>query len=307
MDGLRLALLIAGIAVIAAVYYWTARRRRVQREAGDFDSFGAWTDTKLDPLSDHDSLSDQEELTETNPRLQQRALDLDPPEPGPDAAAKHGTPLPPALGALDAVARARDERSAPRLGSLDAVDAVDEAPPRVAPTAPARAAGTLPRTGKSAAGDRAPPREEPRRAPEPTVVLNVMAPEGERFAGPALRQALENAGLKPGDMQLYHFHDPARAAGSSSVFSALNAVKPGTLDPGEMDALLTPGVALVMRVSDLERPTEAFELLYGTASRIADELGGKLCDETRSTLTRQVLNHLREQIADAVRRRRLGG
>ena len=52
MDGLRLALIIAGIAVVAAVYFWSARRRRFDREAGDFDRFDAWTDDSADPLAD---------------------------------------------------------------------------------------------------------------------------------------------------------------------------------------------------------------------------------------------------------------
>jgi cell division protein ZipA len=143
--------------------------------------------------------------------------------------------------------------------------------------------------------------------PELTVVLNVMAPEGERFSGSALRQALENAGLKPGDMQLYHYRAEAQPPDGPAIFSALNAVKPGTLDPAQMDAMHTPGIALVLRLPGLERPGEAFELMHGAALQMAAELGGRLCDETRSTLTRQALNHVREQIADAVRRRRLGG
>jgi FtsZ-interacting cell division protein ZipA len=47
--------------------------------------------------------------------------------------------------------------------------------------------------------------------------------------------------------------------------------------------------------------------MHGAATSLAEELGGRLCDESRSTLTRQALNHIRERIAEAVRRRRLGG
>ena len=41
MDGLRLALIVVGVAVVAVVYFLTARRRRIDREAGRFDRFEA--------------------------------------------------------------------------------------------------------------------------------------------------------------------------------------------------------------------------------------------------------------------------
>lgn len=296
MDGLRLALIIAGIAVVAAVYFWTARRRRAQREAGEFDSFGAWTDAKLDPLSDRDA------QIQINPRARANALDTDASADDPNV-----------LQGLEAIARSPDDRAAPHLGQMDEVDepppAVTRQPPaRPTPPAPAPARAMPPRRASAPrAAARTPAPAEAGGGPDLTVVLNVMAPEGERFSGLALRQALDNAGLEPGDMQLYHYRAQAQPADAPPIFSALNAVKPGTLDPAEMDALHTPGVALVLRLPGLERPSEAFELMHGVAVQMAAELGGRLCDETRSTLTRQALNHVREQIADAVRRRRLGG
>ena len=76
MDGLRLALIITGILVVAGVYWWTARRRRIEREAGDFDRFDAWTDDSLDPLADApvpDSPFDEtESITVPNPQLASR-------------------------------------------------------------------------------------------------------------------------------------------------------------------------------------------------------------------------------------------
>ena len=61
-----------------------------------------------------------------------------------------------------------------------------------------------------------------------------------------------------------------------------------------------------MRLPGPERPAEAFELMHGVATHMAEELGGRLCDESRSTLTGQALNHIRERIADLSRRQRAG-
>lgn len=294
MDGLRLALIVAGIAVVVAVYLWSARRRRVQREAGEFDSLGAWTDARLDPLVDRD------ERTLTNLRLHADGPQAQAPDRGAGPRSASGLDDPDAQQDLEAIARTPDPRAAPRLGDLDAGAAPP--PARPAPAARERTAIRAPRPGAREA-----PRDQRGVDADLTVVLNVMAPEGERFAGPALRQALHNAGLAPGEMRLYHYRAEAQPADAPPVFSALNAVKPGTLDPAEMEALHTPGLALVLRASGLERPGEAFELMHGAATSLAEELGGRLCDESRSTLTRQALNHIRERIADAVRRRRLGG
>jgi cell division protein ZipA len=299
MDGLRLALIVAGIAVVVAVYLWTARRRRVQREAGEFDNLGAWTDARLDPLVDRD------ERTLINPRLHADG----PQAPDRDAGARSASGLDDldAQQDLEAIARSPDRRAAPRLGDLDA----GAAPPAARPTPAAARRAPAARDSAAIRGPRPGAREAPRDQrgvdADLTVVLTVMAPEGERFAGPALRQALHNAGLAPGAMQLYHYRVEAQPADAPPVFSALNAVKPGTLDPAEMEALHTPGIALVLRASGLERPGEAFELMHGAATSLAEELRGRLCDESRSTLTRQALNHIRERIAEAVRRRRLGG
>jgi cell division protein ZipA len=139
------------------------------------------------------------------------------------------------------------------------------------------------------------------------VVLNVMAPIGQTFDGPPLRDALENAGLRAGDMQLYHYRAEGQPPDSQPIFSALNVIKPGTLPPQAFEGMRTPGVALVLRLPGPERPREAFELMYGTATGIAQELGGRLCDDTRSSLTGQALNHLRERIAELARRQRAGG
>jgi cell division protein ZipA len=129
------------------------------------------------------------------------------------------------------------------------------------------------------------------------VVLNVMARAGQTFAGPSLKLALEGAGLKPGDMQLYHYRAETQADDTPPIFSALNAVKPGTLDVNAFDDMRTPGIALILRTPELERPSESFELMLVAARRMAGELDGQVCDDSRSTLTGQALNHLRERIA----------
>lgn len=433
MDGLRLALIVVGVAVVVAVYLWTVRRQRAERDAGEFHRYDAWPEDSADPLVDADPLFDADDLTQPNPRRDalpdpdevapadrggagargHSVVDPDeltqpnprgrvPPrgvvdpdeltQPNPlrrappagavkpdvaadgggatvggtgtapegaaggararpsagtpepraragDAGAKAGPRAPdvpgaaararsePRLGPLDEVQPAPDSRRAPSAGVAAGAASDTRREPRadvrggarqnVAPRGGAREniaprsgvrENVTPRSGASTAGGKPDGYPEPAPAEaELVVVLNVMAPHGQQFEGAALRDALEGAGLRAGEMQLYHYRAEAQPADAPPVFSALNAVKPGTLDPTELEHMATPGVALVLRLPGLERPVEAFELMHSTAQALATALGGRICDQTRSALTKQVLNHMRETIAEHVRRGRVGG
>jgi len=380
LDGLRFALIVLGIVVVAAVYFWTARRRRLEREAGDFDRFDAWTDDDLDPLSpsaaarssshgdDRDVFEDaddnSDDLTQRNFRLPANSTSLArngshevadaesvaPLEPAADAeisADYHpGNDAEPALREqrsapapgvadtasgvaedappeaivaldegeviedLEAIANSLDVRAEPSLGALDDMEFNDSPSTRsVSPSAPrkesASAEGLEP--GNTDARTSSERKSEDAAAPEMVVVLNVMARAEQTFDGLSLQAALEGAGLKSGDMQLYHYRAETQSEDTPPIFSALNAVRPGTLDVSEFDGMHTPGIALVLRVPGLERPSESFELMLVAARRIAAELDGQVCDDTRSTLTGQALNHMRERIAAVAFRARPGG
>ena len=144
--------------------------------------------------------------------------------------------------------------------------------------------------------------------PEPetlVVVLTVLARKGRYLAGDALRGALEAHGLRYGEGRIFHCYASGQPLGAGPLFSAVNIVEPGVFDPDTIDSMRTPGVGLFMRLPGPKDPAEAFAKMVETARRLADALDAQVCDETRSSLTAQALNHLREQIADYGRRRLL--
>ena len=145
---------------------------------------------------------------------------------------------------------------------------------------------------------------EPAREPL-VVILTVLALPGERLDGAALRAALEAQALRHGEDRLFHLYPDAGPPGAGPLFSAVNAVEPGVFDLETMDSLRTPGIGLFMRLPGPEDPGAAFGDMIDTARELADALDAQLCDETRSRLTAQTINHLREQIADHGRRRLL--
>ena len=146
--------------------------------------------------------------------------------------------------------------------------------------------------------------EEPK--PETLVViLTVLASRGERIEGAALRAALEAQGLRHGDDRIFHRYPDAAPASVGPLFSAVNIVEPGVFELETMDSMRTPGIGLFMRLPGPKDPGDAFAKMVHAARELEKALEAQLCDETRSKLTAQTLNHLREQIADFGRRRLL--
>lgn len=145
------------------------------------------------------------------------------------------------------------------------------------------------------AGQPAPRRGHKQDAPDKVIVLNVMAPRGQHFVGPALVQAIEASGLSYGDgMQIFQYLEQG-----VPLFGLVNMVKPGVFDLATLDQLSTPGVSLFVQMpSDAASGLAAFERMLAVAQQLAATLGGELRDETRSVLTHSAIDHVRQQIAE---------
>ncbi|MFP4079634.1 MAG: cell division protein ZipA [Ectothiorhodospira sp.] len=130
---------------------------------------------------------------------------------------------------------------------------------------------------------------------EKILVLHVTAPEGEVFLGVDLEAALEELGMRFGDMDIYHLK-LSDGQQEHTLFSLANMVKPGTFDPEQMQAFTTPGVSLFLRLPGPCNPVESFEAMLTCADRLAEYLGGQVLDASRSTLTPQARQHTREEV-----------
>ena len=143
-------------------------------------------------------------------------------------------------------------------------------------------------------------------ASRPIVFLTLVARRG-RLPGHAILDAFEDEGFRPGPMQIYHYHghsepDPPVA------FGVANLVEPGVLEPDSLPGIETPGLVMFMGVADdVAGASRTLEAMIAAGRRLAHRLDATLCDETRSTLTAQAENHLRERVADIARRGRSGG
>ncbi len=276
MDTLRWILLFIGALVVVGVYVWSRRKA-----AAEEDVF-----VRAEP-----GVSDDE----TDP------LFAPPPSPPsrsvvPPAATPAGTaqPPPPAVAApVDEPDLESVHRELSSLQELLQAEARERRPAAVgAPSAPAAVAPRRPSV---------PP---PASAEEKIVALYVVAPPGQPFAGVAVAEALGQAGLRYDETHIYQRYADGSSSGTP-VFGVANLVEPGTLEPELLAGKGTPGLSLFLQLPGPMSPLRAFDVFAATAQQLAGQLGGELRDRSRSAVSRQSLEHLRDEVQQYERRLRL--
>jgi cell division protein ZipA len=140
--------------------------------------------------------------------------------------------------------------------------------------------------------------------PDKVVTLFVLAPGGVPFPGSFIMDAMSEARLEYGDMQIFHRHE-ADNAGQRTLFSVANIVEPGTFDPDAMESFSTPGLVLFLTLPGPFDAVRAFDAMVEAARSLANSLKGTVCDATRSVLTNQTIGHMREDIIDFQLRQRV--
>ena len=152
--------------------------------------------------------------------------------------------------------------------------------------------------------------EEPQRANNQTMqqqilVMHLMAPKGEMLSGQKLQESVLEVGFRYGEQKIFqrHLHED----GSGEVlFSMANLVNPGTFDLNTIDKMTTPGVTLFMALDDIDDPVAAFEVMTKSVDILAGTLNLSVLDETRSSMTRQTIDHYRQRARDVSFRRSQG-
>ncbi len=123
----------------------------------------------------------------------------------------------------------------------------------------------------------------PPEAERQIVSLRVLGTRGERIPGRLLRQALAATGFRHGPFGIFHVgHGDGRV-----LFSAASLVRPGVLDPENMDFQHFPGVNLFAVLPAPIAATELLELFCNTAYDLAGRIDGTVQDEGGAPLGMQ--------------------
>lgn len=146
-----------------------------------------------------------------------------------------------------------------------------------------------------------PPGKLPRGVEPEVFMLNVVSRSAEGFRGDDILQILLACDLRFGDMDFFHRHEFEAGRGAIQ-FSVADMMKPGVFDIDNMADLTTPGLVFFVTLPGPEDMMQAYDYMLETAQAVARNLTGDVLDESRSAMTRQSMEHNRQQIRELERR-----
>jgi cell division protein ZipA len=142
------------------------------------------------------------------------------------------------------------------------------------------------------------------KEPELTVVITVLAPTGKPFSGLRIKSVTNALDLTLGDEGVFErYLDPH--ARDKPVFGIAHLREPGTFSTDSIETIETPGLLMFMRLPGILDGVSALKRMVECAGELAHRLGGTLCDERRNKMTNQALIHLRTEVVELERRRRI--
>lgn len=275
MDNLRLILILVGLVVLAAI--WLLHRpdgparkpgasRREERRREPF--IGDDRDHQRD-----DETADHEQEAGRQP---------------------HQTTLPD-LGSAERTQELTDIRPAQDAGDAGGAEKEDS-PPGVPPEREWREAEPAAAAAKSRTTAGSP--DAPTDA-QMIVTLYVRARDERRISGLSLLDAAIKAGLRFGEMKIFHRRHRGAA---KPVFSMANITRPGSFDPAGWNLFETPGVTLFMTLPGPVSALDAWDAMLATGQRLAELLDADLMDDAQCLLTRQRIAQIREEMREFDRR-----
>ena len=266
-DFLRLILFLAGAALILGIYLFDRFKHRAERHWQHRDEQWdepepvneAWSEERSDPYWEEESAP----------------AAVEPPE---------------RFEATPAEDRSVDEDLA-RLSGLMSEEAASHRRPR----RPAEQISLRLFGGDSQAQrDRSPPSGV--SLPTKILQLNIVPRQG-MFRGDDILCVVAEVDLDFGEMDVYHRYDPL-AGDDRPIFSMANLVEPGTFPIEHMEEFATPGLTLFAMLPGPKDGLSTFSELLFTAERLATLLDGELQDRTHSVLSKQTIEHMREEIQE---------
>jgi len=257
---LRIALLIAGLAVVAALYFFSKSKRAVMKRQDDEFNF------EMGDIPD--------------------PLELDQPlELGDDLEQNHQSDGLSDVIINDEISDEGIEGLGDGIGDLVREDIADS--PRV----------QVPKDKALFSHQPSLLDEEPESpsVAEKLVIMHVMARRPSKFDGKAILKLTKELDLELDDMHIFN-KNVERFSGKKAIYSVVNMVKPGTFDVDRMHEFQTPGLSFILSLPGPEDGLRAFNIMLDDAKKISERLNGDLLDESRNRLNPQMTSHLQEDI-----------
>jgi len=150
-----------------------------------------------------------------------------------------------------------------------------------------------------------PPGQRPNQDFDKILTLYVAAKPGQTLRGTDILVAAEKIGLTYGHQDIFHRLSKT-APERGPIFSVANLQAPNSFPMAEIQTLETTALVFFLTLPAPVGALDAWDAMLPAAQRIAELLDALVLDEYRSTLTRQRIAGLRDELRAFDRQRSTG-
>jgi len=119
------------------------------------------------------------------------------------------------------------------------------------------------------------------------IIFNICSTDSETFSYETLSKSLSFYNFLFEDKGFFTFRDNSREI----LFSIINAKNPGNF----LEEKSSSDIALVLDPSKTTKVVESFDLMFSVAKSLSENFSCSLLDENRNLLTKQMLDHMRDE------------
>ena len=127
------------------------------------------------------------------------------------------------------------------------------------------------------------------------IIFNLCSKDNETFSYTTLSKSLSFYSFLFEDKGFFTFRDNTE----EMLFSLINAKKPGNF----LEEKTSSDIALVLDPSKTPKVVESFDLMFSVAKSLSEDFSCSLLDENRNLLTKQMLDHMRDESQEFQRQR----
>ena len=127
------------------------------------------------------------------------------------------------------------------------------------------------------------------------IIFNLCSKDNETFSYTTLSKNLSSYSFLFEDKGFFTFRDNTEEI----LFSLINAKKPGNF----LEEKTSSDIALVLDPSKTPKVVESFDLMFSVAKSLSENFSCSLLDENRNLLTKQMLDHMRDESQEFQRQR----
>lgn len=127
------------------------------------------------------------------------------------------------------------------------------------------------------------------------IIFNLCSKDSETFSYATLSKSLSFYSFLFEDKGFFTLRDNL----GELLFSIINAKKPGNF----LEEKSSSDIALVLDPSKTTKVVESFDLMFSVAKSLSENFCCSLLDESRNLLTKQMLDHMRDESQEFQRQR----